>query len=186
MKKRILIIAAVVILMLSMASCSVPTKTYDAGDVSIELPIHYVPMDDVINSDSVQQLMAEYVPESISVNAHVYASPIDMSLIAIGDVVLSDDVIGENAYDIATEMCDSMGGDAEVVEMGGTFGVKYTIEGIFGDEIPEEIPEDIRDFTIVNLCYMENDGATYVCILCPQDKYDAGCAIDIASSIVVD
>ena len=184
MKKRIVIIAVVVIMMFAMASCSMPTKTYDAGDISIELPIHYVSMDEMISDNStVQEIMAEYVPENVSIDAHIYASPVDSTIVCVSNAAI-DGIEMDNmtVYELAEGVRDRISEDAEIVEMGGTYGVAYTLDKAYGDEFPEAL----RGMVVVNLYYLGNNDCTTVFIVCPQDKYDAGHAYDIADTIVAD
>lgn len=182
MKKRIFIIAAAIILMLVLVSCSVPTQTHDAGDVSLELPIHYVSMDEIITGNAtVQELLAEYVPEDVSIDAHFYASALDMTMIAVSSVAMEGEKMEGSVEEFVEEICKGMGGDAEVVEMGGTFGAKYTLDAVFG---AEQIPEALQGLTVVSLYYYGDDGFTVVNIICSEDKYAEGNVHSIADCIV--
>ena len=183
MKKRIIIIAAAVIMMLAMASCSMPTQTHEMGDISMELPIHYVSIDEMLEDNAtIQEILDEYVPENISVDAHIYASPVDATIVAVSNATINGAEIDQTAYEMAEGMRDSLSANAEIVEMGGTYGVAYTLDDAYGDQIPEAL----RGMVVVNLFYVGVNDCTTVFIVCPQDKYDAGHAYTMADSIVVD
>ena len=182
MKKRIIIIATAVIMMLAMASCSMPTQTHEMGDISMELPVHYISVNDSIeNNATVQQILDEYIPENVSVDAHIFASPVDATIVAVSNATIDGVEMGQTAYEVAEGMRDNLSANAEIVEMGGTYGVAYTLEDALGDQTPEVL----RGMVVVNLFYMGYNDCTTVIIVCPQDKYDAGHAYTMADAVVL-
>ena len=163
--KKIIAIAIVAIMMLSLVSCS--AKTCGVGDLTIQLPATYVDATDVLNT-----LIGEEALGSSNVTISPYISAVDGMAI----------VVAEEKYDSVGYGEDSLEDFFDFDEMNKVINVNGEPAYEFEQNVGET---DLKGFVVL---YSGEEGYYAVVFACSADKYEAkkDQMIEYASTIEVE